>query len=175
MAADGFNPFRTMNTQHSTWPIILIPYNVPPWLCMKPSNFILSTLIPGPSSPKAHVDVFMQPLVEELKELWMNGVATYDVDRKESFQLHAAIMWTINDFPAYGDISGWSTKGYHACPCCNENKDSQYLRGSRKICYMGHRRFLPAEHHFRKQSSSFNGQPDHRPSPKRLSNTTIMK
>ncbi len=64
MAADGFNPFRTMNTQHSTWPIILIPYNLPPWLCMKPSNFILSTLIPGPSSPKAHIDVFMQPLLK---------------------------------------------------------------------------------------------------------------
>lgn len=30
LAADGFNPLRMMNVTHSTWPIILIPYNLPP-------------------------------------------------------------------------------------------------------------------------------------------------
>ena len=27
-------------------------------------------------------------------------------------------MWTINDFPAYGMVSGWSTHGKLACPYC---------------------------------------------------------
>jgi len=31
-------------------------------------------------------------------------------------------MWTINDFPAYDMISGWSTHGKLACPYCMENK-----------------------------------------------------
>jgi hypothetical protein len=35
VAADGFSPYRTMNLNYSIWPIILIPYNVPPWKCMK--------------------------------------------------------------------------------------------------------------------------------------------
>lgn len=35
LASDGFNPFRTMNIVHSTWPVVLIPYNLPPWMCMK--------------------------------------------------------------------------------------------------------------------------------------------
>ncbi|KAG8381935.1 hypothetical protein BUALT_Bualt05G0024400 [Buddleja alternifolia] len=35
-----------------------------------------------------------------------------DADKK----LYPAILWTINDLPAYGIISGWSTKGYLACP-----------------------------------------------------------
>ena len=34
VAADGFSPFRTMTTAHSTWPIILVNYNLPPWLYM---------------------------------------------------------------------------------------------------------------------------------------------
>lgn len=35
LASDGFNPFRAMNLKYSAWPVILIPYNFPPWLCMK--------------------------------------------------------------------------------------------------------------------------------------------
>jgi len=37
LAADGFNPFGDLSTSHSTWPIVLIPYNLPPWMCMKQS------------------------------------------------------------------------------------------------------------------------------------------
>ncbi|GKE19105.1 ribose 5-phosphate isomerase A, partial [Tanacetum coccineum] len=35
LASDGFNPFGTMSTSHSTWIVLLIPYNLPPWICMK--------------------------------------------------------------------------------------------------------------------------------------------
>ena len=71
---------------------------------------MLSLLILNPTSPKNDIDVYLQPLVEELKELWDVRVKTFDVSSKKSFQVHAALLWTINDFPAYGDISGWSTK-----------------------------------------------------------------
>jgi len=47
LATNGFNPYRTMNNSHSIWPVILIPYNRPPWECMKQSSFILSMIIPG--------------------------------------------------------------------------------------------------------------------------------
>ena len=30
LASDGFNPFGTMRSVYSTWPVILIPYNLPP-------------------------------------------------------------------------------------------------------------------------------------------------
>ena len=46
LAADGFNPFKTMNNKYSVWPVVLIAYNLPHWLCMNDSNFILSLLIP---------------------------------------------------------------------------------------------------------------------------------
>jgi hypothetical protein len=35
LASDGFNPSRNMSSKHSTWPVMLIPYNLPPWICMK--------------------------------------------------------------------------------------------------------------------------------------------
>ncbi|KAL8105340.1 hypothetical protein AgCh_029216 [Apium graveolens] len=68
--SDGFNPFGTMSGSHSTWPVVVVNYNLPPWLNMKPENLILSTLIPGPTDPGNSIDVYLQPLVEELKELW---------------------------------------------------------------------------------------------------------
>ena len=42
--------------------------------------------------------------------------------------MQAALLWTINDFPAYGMMSGWSTKGYMACPTCNKDICSLGLR-----------------------------------------------
>jgi len=35
LASDGFNPFGVLNVTYTTWPVILIPYNLPPWLCLK--------------------------------------------------------------------------------------------------------------------------------------------
>ncbi|XP_074374509.1 uncharacterized protein LOC141714912 [Apium graveolens] len=116
LAADGFNPFRTMNISHSTWPIILVNYNLPPWLCMKQENLILSTLISGPESPKNNIDVFMQPLIAELNELWEVGIETYDALTDHTFNLRASLLWTISDFPGLAMLSGWSTKGRLACP-----------------------------------------------------------
>ena len=34
LATDGFNPFGNMSTAYSMWPVILMPYNLPPWKCM---------------------------------------------------------------------------------------------------------------------------------------------
>jgi hypothetical protein len=62
-------------------------------------------LIHGKKSIKNdNIDVYLQPLVEELKTLW-EGVNTIDVTRLErsnSFCLRAICMWNINDFLAYG-------------------------------------------------------------------------
>ncbi|KAL5752708.1 hypothetical protein ACOSP7_022905 [Xanthoceras sorbifolium] len=68
LASDGFNPFGTMSISHSTWPVDLIIYNLPPWMGMKQPNFIMSLLIPGPHAPKNDIDVYLQPLIDELKE-----------------------------------------------------------------------------------------------------------
>ncbi|KAF5457849.1 hypothetical protein F2P56_021926 [Juglans regia] len=169
LASDGFNPFNNNSKPYSIWPVILVPYNLPPWLCMKDPYLMLSLLIPGPKAPGNDIDVYLQPLVNELKDLWENGIDTYDASKSENFQLHAALLWTINDFPAYANLSGWSTKGKMACPLCNEDTDSMWLKHGRKHSYMGHRRFLPSTHTWRKKKTAFNGSDDHRlPPPERM-------
>ncbi|KAA0053772.1 uncharacterized protein E6C27_scaffold135G001570 [Cucumis melo var. makuwa] len=128
LASDGFNLFGQMSTSYSMWPVVLLPYNLPPWKCMKETNFFMSLLIPGPKSPGREINVYLQPLIEELKELWTFGVHTYDSLTDQFFQLYAALLWTIDDFPAYGDLSGWSTKGYQACPICMGDRSSFGIR-----------------------------------------------
>ena len=86
---------------------------------MKKENFILSLLIPGPKAPGNDIDVYLQPIIEELKELWEVGVSTYDAASGQFFQLRAVLLWTINDFPALGNLSGWNVYGKFACPSCN--------------------------------------------------------
>ncbi|KAF5468687.1 hypothetical protein F2P56_012824 [Juglans regia] len=174
LASDGFNPFNNMSKPYSIWPMILVPYNLPPWLCMKDPYLILSLLIPGPKAPGNDIDVYLQPLVNELKELWKEGIDTYDASKLENFQLHAALSWTINDFPAYANLSGWSTKGNMACPVCNVDTYSKWLKHGRKHCYMGHRRFLPFMHAWRKKKAAFNRSEDHRLPPPDLVGHDIL-
>ncbi|XP_068331576.1 uncharacterized protein [Pyrus communis] len=166
LASDGFNHFGKMRNDHSTWPVVLSVYNLPPWMCMKQPNLLLSLLIPGPRSPGKKIDVYMRPLIDELNELWEVGIPTYDVYSNQSFTMKAAVLWTISDFPAYGMLSGWSTHGYKACPHCMHDKEYIYLPASRKICYMGHRRFLEDNHRFRRQTITFNGRREHRSAPR---------
>ncbi|GJV64276.1 retrotransposon gag domain, retroviral aspartyl protease [Tanacetum coccineum] len=60
--------------------MILTTYNLPPWLCMKESSFMLTLLIPGPKSPGKDIDVYLRPLIDNLKDLWAKpGVETIDV------------------------------------------------------------------------------------------------
>ncbi|KAL6327397.1 hypothetical protein AAG906_019710 [Vitis piasezkii] len=92
--------------------IVLVPYNMPPWKCMKESFFMMSLLIPGPHAPGKDIDIYLRPLVDELKELWHDGVHTFDMSSGDYFRMHACLLWTIHDFPAYGNLSGWSTKGW---------------------------------------------------------------
>ena len=49
LATDGLNPYGNMSSAHCTWPVILILYNLPSWMCLKMSSFILSLLIPRPN------------------------------------------------------------------------------------------------------------------------------
>ena len=35
LALDGINPFGNLTITHSSWPVLLMIYNLPPWLCMK--------------------------------------------------------------------------------------------------------------------------------------------
>ncbi|GJV74281.1 retrotransposon gag domain, retroviral aspartyl protease [Tanacetum coccineum] len=99
LAADGFNPFDNPSQAYSMWPVILTTYNLPPWLCMKESSFMLTLLITGLKSWGKDIDVYLRPLIDDLKDLW-------------AFSL-----------------SGWSGQGYKACTTCNKDTPSMRVLG----------------------------------------------
>ncbi|KAL0560503.1 hypothetical protein IC582_000908 [Cucumis melo] len=133
-----------MSSKYSCWPVVMVIYNLPPWLCMKRNFMMLSILISGPKQPGDDIGIY--------------GVQCYDAYSEELFNLRTVLLWTINDFSAYGNLSGCSVKGYKACPICEDNTSSIRLKYGKKMAYLGHRKFLPHNHPFRRQKKSFNGQ-----------------
>ncbi|XP_056688619.1 uncharacterized protein [Spinacia oleracea] len=162
-----------MSIVHSTWPVILINYNLPPWLLSKSEFLMLALLIPGPLSPDNDIDIYLQPLIKDLKDLWEFGLETYDASTNKRFDMHAALMSTVSDFPAYAMLSGWSTKGRKACPCCHYDTQSRWLDYSRKFSYRETRIFLDPAHPWRHDKRNFNGEIEERTAPLRLKGTEI--
>jgi len=66
LCTDGFTPFSHYGQSYSCWPVIVTPYNLPPWMCMKRQFMFISLLIPGARNPKGNFDIYMQPLIKEL-------------------------------------------------------------------------------------------------------------
>lgn len=126
---------------------------------------MLSTLIPGPDQPGNDIDVYLEPLIEELQELWDAGLETYDASVGKNFQMRATLLWTISDLPGLANLSGWITKGKCACPVCGKNTNFEFLEHSRKQCYISQRIFLPIDHPYRNDTRSFDGNEEHRHAP----------
>lgn len=172
LATDGFNPFGSLGLSHSTWPIIVMPYNFPPSMCMKKEFNILTMLISGPKSPGKCLNVFMRPLIDELNTLWNSGVCTYDSFSGSFFTMKAAVLWTISDFPGSGMLGGHKTKGYRACPICLDAIDAVHLGGT--MCYQGHRRWLDKDHAWRRASDKFNGSFEFREAPSVINGCDVL-
>ncbi|GKC25847.1 hypothetical protein Tco_1027997 [Tanacetum coccineum] len=101
LAADDFNQFGNLNF------------------------FNADLLIPSPKSMGKDIDVYLRPLIDDLKDLCaLKGVETIDATTGKTFNMRAMLLWIINDFPARSSLSGWSRQGYMACPTCNEDTPS---------------------------------------------------
>ncbi|CAJ2670510.1 unnamed protein product [Trifolium pratense] len=76
LCSNGFTPYTQVSvTPYSCWPVLVTPYNLPPDMCMSKPYMFLAAVIPGSSSPTVGIDIYLQPLIDDLKRLW-NGVAT---------------------------------------------------------------------------------------------------
>ena len=69
LTSDGFNPFSVMSNAYSMWPVIVMPYNLRLWICMKQQFLFMLLLIPRLKALGNDIDVYLQPLVDESKEL----------------------------------------------------------------------------------------------------------
>ena len=175
LSTDGMCPFNMVSSKHSTWPVTLCIYNLPPWLCMKRTYIMMPLLIQGPKQPGNDIDVYLEPLVDDLMKLWNDGVKVWDEYKREHFTLKAILFVTITDLPGLGSLAGQVTKGYKGCVVCLDDTDARWLKNSNKMVYMGHRRFLPKAHPYRRNKKSFDGTRDERLPPKFLDGKEIYK
>ncbi|CAA7033482.1 unnamed protein product [Microthlaspi erraticum] len=128
------------------------------WEKDKHSNEIkvgIPTKIPGPTAPGNNIDVYLAPLIDDLKDLWAEGIEVYDSFAKENFTLRAMLLWSISDYPALGTLSGCKVKGKQACNVCGKDTPSRWLKFSRKFVYMGNRKRLPPGHRYRYKKAWF--------------------
>jgi Transposase family tnp2 len=94
-------------------------------------------------------------------------VRIFDSHLKKHFTLRAIIFCIINDFSAYGNLSGYKNKGFKACPICRENTHSIRLTNNKKNVYLGHRRFLGRNHPYRRSinKDKFDGKEEQEKTP----------
>ncbi|KAL0297753.1 UNVERIFIED_CONTAM: hypothetical protein Sradi_6827400 [Sesamum radiatum] len=152
---NGFAP-HGYGRIYSCWPVILTPYNLPPGMCMKPEYLFLTLVIPGLSSPKRRIDVYLESLIEELLQLWHVGVLTHGHATNQAFMMRATLMWTVNYLSTYGMASGWSTTGIMGCPVCMEDTRASHQQHGRKACYFDcHRQLLSHDHPYRRNKRPF--------------------
>ena len=104
---DGVNPYSLQNTKYYVWNVVVINNNIPPWLFMKNKHLMLALIVPHRRQVK-NMDVYLQPLVDELKELW-DGINVHDVPRpitaKRSFTLYGICAYTTHYYPGLGVLS----------------------------------------------------------------------
>jgi hypothetical protein len=163
MSTNGVNPFGNKSSTHSTWPLVLSLYNLPLWLCKKQKYMMLTKLLSGPKQPSDRIDVYLRPLVDDLKILWKPGVPeVWDEYKHEEFTMHAMLFTTINDNPAHRNLSGQSKRKGAACPHYLEDTCAIWLSHSKKYVFMGHHRFLGKKHPYRAMDCQFNREKENR-------------
>jgi hypothetical protein len=178
LVGDGIIPYKNNAIKHSTWVLLITIYNLPPWLLTKAFFISLALLIPGPKSPTAdNIDVFLAPIVRDLLKLW-HGVPAINMSMPEGsrrFTLRGMLIWTVNDFPAYGLLSGQQVHGYKGCPLCGPETCAEHAQLLNKMIFLGGRRFLCAEHRFRRAKAAFNNHQEWHMAPDRPTGEEVLR
>ena len=105
-STDGLNPFGNQSSTHSTWPVFVWIYNLPPWLCMKRKYIHMSMLIKGPKQPGNNINLYLQLLKDELHKICTEGVNTWDAVAEDYFPIRTALITMVQDYLGYRYIAG---------------------------------------------------------------------
>ena len=76
----------------------MIVMNLPREERFKPENLIVVGIIPGPKEPKHNINSFLQPMVDDLTDLWDGVILNNENGTRE--MIRAAILALLSDIPA---------------------------------------------------------------------------
>jgi hypothetical protein len=128
LLVDGWFP----TSQQGQQSVVLLASK--PNKCLKQGFVFLALIIPGPKEPRKQMNVFLHPLMEEMKELWL-GVDAYVGHLKCQFNLRVAYLWTIHDYFAYGKFVGCCVHGRLNCLIYMDDTDSFRLQHGKKVSF----------------------------------------
>ena len=75
------------------------------------------------------------------------GIDMFDGFTRQTFNLRAIIFTTIHDYRALFVLSG-QIKGRTGCTVCVDETISSFLKGFRKLVYLGHRCHAGVDGHY---------------------------
>ena len=106
MNVDWFTPFK--HTPYSVGAVYLSVMNLPRSKRFLKENMILFGLIPGPNEPPLNINSYLEPLVEELKVLWSEGMVINMPDNPgQQVHLKAGLLCVACDIPAARKMCGF--------------------------------------------------------------------
>jgi hypothetical protein len=136
----------------------------------------MSILIQGPKQSGIDMHLYLELLKEELATMWETPVRTWDTYKGEYFGLRAALLMTVQDYPGYAYVSCQVNHGHNACVRCVDKMPHVQLPkdpGSSKTVFPGIRKWLPADHPWRKRGDLFNGSEELETAPPRWTREDI--
>lgn len=93
-------------------------------------------LIPGPSESPIHLNSYLDPLVQELKILWEDGILVTSSDYLHPINIKAALMCSACDIPACRKVLGFcGHASKHGCSKCT--KEFEYDESLERLTFGG--------------------------------------
>lgn len=92
--------------------------------------------------------VYLEPLFDELMELW-KGIEAIQILRDGNsiqFTLRASLLFKIHDLLAYSTLVGLNVHGHHGCSTCTFKGFVRHSCSLHKCIYCGHHAYLKMEH-----------------------------
>lgn len=128
LSVDAFNPFlnKQAGKKASSTAIYMVCLNLPPSIRYKAENMYLAGIIPGPREPSlTQINHLLEPLVEELLELWAPGVWFGRTPQWECGRvIRAALIPLVCDLKAARQVMGHGSHSARKfCSICQLPRD----------------------------------------------------
>lgn len=101
---DWFQPYKHVN--YSVGAIYLVILNLSRNVRYKRENMILVGILPGPKEPSRDINSYLQPLVDELLDLWKGVLFSNVYGFSCQKQVRCALLCASTDIPAGRKICG---------------------------------------------------------------------
>lgn len=149
---DGFNPYYYVNDTLCS--AVLVFFNLPPEIRMKPENLELLLLVDGPKEPINFQDYF-KDIIDEFEELEQTFSA-FDAVSQSMKKYKASLILTVQDGRGITKTSMMAEAG-HDNACCKCTCIGKYCNGKKHYTSRGN---LPEGHHMR-NDGAFGPQMDY--------------